>query len=534
MAKKSPNFSRVRELHKAGLLDDAETGYLALLRINPRDPEVLHSLGIVYTQKKDFGEATRYLEDAIRLAPEDPAIPLHLANVLKLQGLFSQAAQLLETTAKTYPDYPPAYNNLGTVYYAQGKLDQAIHAYNDAIKKYPGYVDAYYNLGLALSKKNRFDEATQTYQHLLSLSPEHLAARFHLACIYMQENRIADALKEFLIIETTQPYHFETQTNLASCYLKHGQINEAKMHYLKAIELKPEDTQILFNLGVINMQQGHIDNAIQFYQQAVLINPDFFAAHNNLAVAFLTKQHMGYALKHFQEAFRIQPKNTALNYTIQMLTQNQPLLSAPPEYVQSLFDAYADHYESHLMSALEYKIPEIFQKILTGLTSKTHPIDILDLGCGTGLCGVSIKPIAKKLFGVDLSPNMLAVAAQKQIYDELITQDITTYLTDKHEQFDLIMAGDVFVYMGQLDTILNLAYAALRDQGLIIFNAEIGTESDFKMNQSGRFSHHKSYIDSLAKKYHFNIRNYQTCLTRMQNNEAVYGHLYVLQKGLSC
>ena len=533
MAKKYPNFAYVRELHKAGLLDDAENGYLALLRINPRDPEILHSLGIVYTQKKNFNEAINYLEKAIRIAPKDPAIPLHLANVLKLQGLFSQAIQLLETTIKTHPDYPPAFNNLGTVYYALGKLDEAIQAYHNAIKKYPAYVDAHYNLGLALAKKNRPNEAREVYQHLLSISSDHQAARFHLACIYMQENNIADAMKEFLTIEIAQPYHFETQTNLATCFLKLGQINEAKKHYAKALELK-EDTQILFNLGVINTQQGDIDKAIQFYQQAVLINPDFFAAHNNLAVAFLTKQHMGYALKHFEEAYRIQPNNKALSYTIQMLSQNQPLLSAPPEYVQSLFDAYADHYESHLINALEYKIPELFQNILSGLTSKSQPIDILDLGAGTGLCGISMKPVAKKLFGVDLSPKMLAVAAEKQIYDELITQDITSYLADKHEQFDLIMAGDVFVYMGQLDTILHLIYNALRDHGLIIFNTEIGTESDFKMNQSGRFSHHKSYIDSLAKKYHFHIRNYQTCLTRMQNNEAVFGHLYVLQKGLSC
>ncbi len=84
--------------------------------------------------------------------------------------------------------------------------------------------------------------------------------------------------------------------------------------------------------------------------------------------------------------------------------------------------------------------------------------------------------------------------------------------------------------MGELNTIVNLAYKALRKHGLLIFNTEIDTESDYKMNQSGRFSHKKSYLDSLAKENHFNIRNYQTCLTRMQNNEAVYGHLYVLQK----
>jgi len=528
-----PDMAATRALHQAGELDQAKTGYLSILRDNPRTVEALHWLGILCIQQDNFSDAVEYLQKAIEYDAKNPTIHLHLANALKLQGLFSQAIRVLQNTIAHYPEYIAAFNNLGTVYYAQGKLDDAINYYRKAIAKQPNYVDAYYNLGLALAKKNLFAEAISTYQELLQYAPEHFAARFHLACAFMQQNKIEDALAEFITIEMAQPYHFETQSNLATCYLKQGGFNQAKSHYQNALALRPQDTQILFNLGYIHMQQGFLDTAIQYYQRAVTVDPDLFAAHNNLGVAFLAKQHSGLAMQHFQEALRLQPHNEAVAYTVKMLSQNQHLLAAPPDYIQSLFDAYADHYESHLLNALDYKLPEIIARTFTQLITSTKKFDILDLGCGTGLCGVPFKQHASSLSGVDLSANMLEIAAQKKLYDALIKSDVTTFLTDKVAQYDLILAGDMLVYSGELDTLFQFISQALRPAGLFVFNAEIGHSPTFKMNQSGRFSHHKDYLDGLAAKHHFSILSYQEIMTRMQNNEPVYGHLYVLQRAAS-
>ncbi len=531
MKKKNLDFGAVQALHQSGQLDEAKAGYLAILRNNPRAVETLHALGILYAQQENFAEAIETLQTAIKYQPNDPTLPLHLANVLKLQGLFSQAATLLQTTIQAHPDYVPAINNLGTVYYNQAKFAEAIQTYRTVLQKAPEYIDAYYNLGLALAKQNKFDEAIETYQTLLKKAPEHFAARFHLACLWMMLDKLSDALREFLVIEESHPYHLETQCNIATCYLKKGALNEAKNHYLKALELKPDDTQILFNLGVINMQQGHIDSAIQHYQHVVRINPDLFAAHNNLGVAFLAKQHPAFALQHFQQAQRLQPENEALSYTVTMLAQNKRLLSAPPDYVKSLFDAYADHYEPHLLTALDYQVPaHLFAALQKVTTLHPHQLDILDLGCGTGLCGIPFKPFAKSLTGVDLSEKMLEVAVEKNIYDHLICHELTSFLADKTAAYDLILAGDVLVYMGELTTLFQHARNALREKGWFIFNAEISEQDDFQMNQSGRFAHQKKYLDSLAQQNHFKIAHYVVVETRMQNNEPVHGHVYVLHQ----
>lgn len=525
------DLQTIRSLQQAGQLTKAKKGYLKLLRKNPRDVEALHGLGILYAQQKNYPEAIKNLQSALKLEPKSLLVNLHLANILKFQGLFHQAAEILENLLIIEPNYAAALNNLGTVYYSLEKFPEAINQYRKALLNQPDYVDAYYNLGLALVKQKEFSAACDAYKQLLVYAPEHFAARFHLACTLALQENFSAAIEVFLQIEASHPNHFETETNLATCYLKLGALNEAKLHYFKALALFPKDPQVLFNLGVINMQQGQVDTAIQYYQRAALVNPDDFAVQNNLGVAFLAKQHLGLALQHFREALRIKPNDVSINHTIKILSENQHLLASPPDYVKSLFDSYADHYEPHLLNTLEYKVPDLlYAAVANSIKLNSRSLSILDLGCGTGLCGALFKPFAKSLIGVDLSAKMLSVAKDKAIYDELIESDITTFLENKKLTYDLILAGDVLVYIGKLDELIKNISDALVTKGLFVFNAEIDDEVEFKMNQSGRFSHSRKYLEKLAKENLFEIAYYQVQITRMQNNEPVYGHVFVFIK----
>jgi predicted TPR repeat methyltransferase len=531
MKKSSLAVSRAQTLHKKGLFDEAKTAYLKILKTDPHEVEALHALGILSAQIGDFAAAANYLRSAIELQPQNHTLYLNLANALKTLGQFDEAVEVLQKAISIHPDYSAALNNLGTVYFAQSNLPDAIYYYNLATQKRPDYIDAYYNLGLALTRQNDSDAAISAYEKIIILAPQHAAAHFQLGCLLLAKGKTAAAEKHFLLIEQDHPHHFETQVNLANCYIKQGALRQAKIHYLKALELAPEDTDILFNLGVINMQLGKIDEAIQNYSLAIQINPDYFAAHNNLGVAFLTKQYPDYALPHFREALRLQPQNKAINHTVLMLSQDERLHDSPPEYIKNLFDTYADHYDAHLLQTLAYKVPEHFlQAVKTVLKDTTVKLDILDLGCGTGLCAPAFKPLAKTLTGVDLSEKMLEIAAQKNLYDELVLADAVEYLAEKKSAFDLIISGDVFIYVGALEGIFQHGSAALRPRGLLVFNTEITENANYLINQSGRFAHHKKYLEQLAEQHGLKVAHYQNVITRQQNNVPVYGHFYVLQK----
>lgn len=550
MKKQKLTIGEVQQLHHTGHLEEARQGYLDILQVNPKHTTALHLLGVLYAEIGDFDRAREYLQQAIELEPKDPVIHLHFANILKSKGLFTEAVQILLDVTKSHPHFAAAFNNLGIVYFAQDKLKEAVNCYQSAIDIQPDYVDAYYNLGLALNKCKRREEAINAYEALIALAPQHAGGRFQLGCLLMQLHRYKTAVEHFSMITEVYPFYFETQTNLAACYLKLGRLDEARIHYLKALGIVPNDIQVLFNLGIINMQQGRTQEAINYYLQVIKLDPDFFEAHNNLGIAYLAAKNAEAALIHFREASRIQPNNVAIGHMINIITREKNLSASPPEYIRNLFDSYADHYDSHLEQSLHYQVPKLIYQAVQEIGTKpfkfiprgrsNHLIndgnkqwDILDLGCGTGLCGELFKSSAHSLVGVDLSEKMLEIAMKKNIYDALIQSDIVPFLTDKKEAYDLVIAGDVLVYFGDLAAVFSAVTHALKPQGLFVFNVEIsekGEKENFQMTASGRFAHSERYMGLLAEKSQLKILRHQVAVMRMQNQEPVRGYLYVLQK----
>lgn len=426
-------------------------------------------------------------------------------------------------------------NRRGIAYFGRGEFEKAIDAYRAAIDARPDYIDAYYNLGLALTKAGRREDALNVYESLLALSPQHLGARFQLGCLWMQRREDKKAIEHFSVIEQHYPEHHETLVNLGACYLRLSYLNEAKSRYVKAYQLDPHDLQVLFNLGVINGLQGRLKEAETFYIEALKIDPHFHDAHHNLGVIYLALGDSEAALLHFRAALRIQPDNEAVRHSINILSHQKNLSASPPEYIRSLFDSYAGHYDEHLIRVLHYEVPQhLFEMVQLFCQHKKIKMppqwDILDLGSGTGLAGALFKPYSRQLTGVDLSGKMLSQAAQKRIYDDLIEADILTFLHDKITCYDLIIAGDVLVYFGDLDRVIAAIAASLKPGGLFVFNLEIGEDKDYCMTDSGRFVHRRSYVDQLLEKHQLQLRQYNSTKMRIQDGKNVQGHFYLVQR----
>ena len=126
-------------------------------------------------------------------------------------------------------------------------------------------------------------------------------------------------------------------------------------------------------------------------------------------------------------------------------------------------------------------------------------LDVLDAGCGTGLCGPLVAPYARRLVGVDLSEGMLEHAREKNVYDELVRGELTAYLQNHRDAFDLIVTADTLVYFGGLEEVAVAAAGALRSGGRLVFTAEEATGDDapstYCLKPHGRFSHRAQYVE---------------------------------------
>lgn len=186
------------------------------------------------------------------------------------------------------------------------------------------------------------------------------------------------------------------------------------------------------------------------------------------------------------------------------LTRAVPLSDTmPPAFVRTLYDAYAPQFETALVGALGYRGPAM---LLDAVVDRGPFGRVMDLGCGTGLMGMAIRPYATWLQGCDLSPGMLQRATEKQVYDLLQEQDIAC-LTVPDTPYDLILAADVFIYLGALEQVIGWAAASLAPAGLLAFTVEALADEagDLCLQPSCRYAHSAGYVVRLLAEAGFAV-----------------------------
>jgi predicted TPR repeat methyltransferase len=203
---------------------------------------------------------------------------------------------------------------------------------------------------------------------------------------------------------------------------------------------------------------------------------------------------------------------------------------SPTDYVVSLFDNYANRFDNHLTNYLGYRGPQqLFNAIIPLLDDPSQKLDILDLGCGTGLCGVEFAANAKRLVGVDLSPRMLVKCKERGLYTDLIESDVTDALHQSTQPFDLILSADVFVYIGMLDEIFALVNKILNPGGLFAFTIEDNnTEEDYRLTSAGRYAQSLGYIQRLSESHGFEQLTRVPVTIRMEKGSPIPGSIIVL------
>jgi predicted TPR repeat methyltransferase len=484
-----------RQHHQACRLPEAQALYDQILGQEPNHPEALQLRGILAAQLGHHDEAADLIGRAIALKPNYPEAHFNLGNVLKTMGQLDAAIAAYRQAIALKPSYAESYNNLGTCLREKGKLDEAVAAYRKAIAFKPNYPKACSNLGLALKEQGQLDAAVAACRQAITLQPNFAEAHY----------------------------------NLGTALDDQQQPDAAITAYRQAIALQPKFPEAYGNLGKALKAKGQLDEAIAAYREAILLKPNLPEAHGNLGNALKDAGRLDEAAAAYREAIRLNENAPEFQFSLAALTGDPAARTAPAQYVQSLFDQYASRFDQHLMGKLEYHTPELLLETVLA-AAPGRKFDILDLGCGTGLCGVQFHPHAQRMVGVDLSPNMLQIASDRRIYDQLVAGDVTAALLDRQDHFDLVLAGDVFVYVGDLGELFPAAARVLGPWGLFAFSIERYDGAGFALHRHLRFAHSLAYIRELARKHRFAEIQAREVMLRKQAIEQVPGWIVVLAK----
>lgn len=465
----------------------------------PTSEDTLFSEALTCIRQGDLQQAARHFEAAIAENPNVIAYHINLGNVYQALKEIDKAKQHFFQALRLDPHHAEGYNNLGCLFYKQQLFQQAILHFQKAIRINPDYWEAHYNLAHSFAKQNLLSSASVHYREVLRLRSDHLSAHTHLGLIYFEEGYFPKALE----------------------------------HLSRAVELDPSNGSTWHYLGHACLAMGEIARAQTSFEQALTrVSTDLQGEiHHNLAVLHLKRENHSQALYHFEQTLKLQPDNETARHMKIALEGGQSNASAPPAYVADLFDQYAQYYDEHMKGQLHYSVPGLLRSAVGRcLGDRLKAGRVLDLGCGTGLCGVYFRDLALELVGVDLSSKMIEKAQDLGAYESLQTSDMLQYLSQPTlEPFDIIIAGDVLVYTGDLTALFERIKAALKTEGRFAFTTEYLAEGNYFLQKSGRFSHASSYIHALASQNQLDVALEESIISRTSAEGEVEGRLFVLR-----
>ena len=481
-----------------GQLTQAAECYRQAVAADPADAAAHVNLGFVLRELELPADALRHLQQAVQL---DPALgdAHYLLGVLATDRNEPEAAIAhLRRALEVEPGLEAGYRDLFSLLFRSGQLAGARDVMERAIAMWPRVAEFRCYLGNVLNTEEDYDGAAACYRAALAIAPDSAGAHNDLGCVLENLGLLDEALGSYGQALQIQPGHFDALVNLGNVHVRRGRLDEARRCYERAIESDGNRSEAHTGLGDVCVRQGDFEEGLRHYREAVRLQPTPFAKHIEAALSGANPEH------------------------------------APGQYVEGLFDYFAADFDTQLVDVLKYDIPRQLSAAVRDIAKPSpRAWDVLDLGCGTGLAGVVVADVARQLVGVDLSSKMLAKAEARKIYQRLERNDLLVAMqAERDAQYDLVIAADVFVYVGRLDAIVAEAARLLRPGGLLAFSVEDmehapAEPQDFRLKRTARYGHSAEYLERLAAEQGFAIRHMRPVQVRIERGKPVDGSLAV-------
>lgn len=385
-------------------------------------------------------------------------------------------------------------------------------------------------LAIEEHKAGHLADAEAAYRRILLSQPAHPDALNFLGMLRCQAGDPAEA--EGLLRRSTEaePSNPHAWLNLGNVLVILGKQDEARVAFTRATELAPDLAMAWFNLGVCLGRCKQPLEAASALHRALKIEPGYLPAYEYLGHVLYRLGNFTEAAELYQEWLDHDPDNPIARHMLAATSGQGAPSRAASEYVRQVFDGFADSFDERLAS-LRYRAPQLVAQRLERDAAGDAPLEILDAGCGTGLCGPLLEPLASRLAGVDLSVGMIEKARAREVYDELVAAELCELMRSRPAAFDAVVSADTLVYFGELEEPLRAARRCLRAGGRLIFTVERLDPSrdpacgkpSFRLEPHGRYSHSEGYVRAVLEEAGFGAISIETGILRWERGSEVTG-----------
>ncbi|HEY6360370.1 MAG TPA: tetratricopeptide repeat protein [Vicinamibacterales bacterium] len=390
---------------------------------------------------------------------------MSIAIQCQKNGHLSAAEDIYRAILEQVPDQADAMHYSGVIAHQQGRHEEALALIETSIALAPNQADWHSNLGIVLKARARLDEAIAAFQQAIALDPGHVNAYNNLGVLLRAQGRPA----------------------------------ESEAAYRKAIEIDPDHKDVHQNLGILFYGQRRLAEAVACFCKVITLDPTHAQALRLLALAHCVIGEFDKAVEICERWVAEQPGDPLARHTLAACSGRNVPARASDAYIETVFDGFAASFDAKL-ALLGYRAPTLVATMLadSGIEA-AKTLDVLDAGCGTGLCGPLLKDYAARLVGVDLSAKMLDQARERGAYDELVKGELTAHLQSCSEAFDVIVSADTLVYFGELEDVMTAAAGALKPDGYLVFTVEELVDADASSDPPSRSALRRGLAEGLPE-----------------------------------
>jgi predicted TPR repeat methyltransferase len=385
---------------------------------------------------------------------------------------------------------------------------------------------------IAKHRAGDHESAEGGYREHLREFPQDPSALHFLGLLRHHQGRNCEAIALMVAALEADPEYVDAWSNLSIAYRQERDLERAQMCCRKAIELSADFANAWVNLALVLRAQDSLQEALQALGRALQLNPQMRNAAVSYGQLLYCLDRLPQACEFYRDWLAKSPDDPIPQHMLAALGGTHCPPRASDAYVRSVFDDFADDFDRSLQ-ALQYQAPQLLYEAVSSLGAlrRSGELEVLDIGCGTGLFGPLLRPHARRLVGVDLSPKMLSRAAARGVYDQLNCAELTEWLATCAATFDLVVAADVLCYFGDLSAAFTRARGVLAPGGCFGCSLEAASESNcgqsVVLRAHGRYQHQRAYIEDTLVRAGFQQVRIFTGVLRYERKDPVPGYLAV-------
>ena len=357
--------------------------------------------------------------------------------------------------------------------------------------------------------------------------PANAAAHSELAAHYYAVGDLDKSVREFELACDLAPDVPQGHYNLAATLNARDETSAALNVVEKAEQDFPDSALIHYGKACVLQSLGRLDESLASFAVALELDPHHADTWYGVGVLLLRQGDPLRASSFFDRALDVAPNHTGSRYMRDALS-GQTRTRPDESFVRDLFESYAPYYDEHMLGQLGYRAPELLCNALADVLRDASELRVLDLGCGTGLMGGSLRPQAAHLTGVDLAQGMLSRARALNCYDRLECCNVIGYLsTQRQATQDLVVAADLFIYFAGLEEVFAAIKHVLQPGGIVAFTVEEHQGEGWSVGPSGRIRHSRAYLETIRDGSDYTTKSFERVVIRHDGGEPCQGFVIV-------